>query len=406
MERLDALLAQADCRALLILANSGRDPFFQPFCDAENLSASFLVLPAGRSPRLGFYTPMERDEAAASGLELLDPQLLDVARWARQGVQQHEFLAHVLSRALHLCEVAPGKVALAGNYAIGKTQGACQMLASEGFGFVPGEGIVLQFRKRKTAAQLAVQRQAARGLERTYRRVAEILAGSDIASDGELWFAGERLTCGRLRLEIDRLLLEAGLDQPEGKIVALAEEAAVPHNHGTPSRVVRRGESLIVDIYPRSKLFVDCTRTFCVGEPDAELARAHATVLEAVAVARRHVTVGGQAWDVDAAVCAHFTDCGYPTYLTDPESLRGYVHGLGHGVGFDVHELPIFYRRASEAEGMLEAGDVFAMEPGLYDPEVGYGVRLEDVYALGEDGKLECLFDLPYDLDPRAWEVT
>jgi Xaa-Pro aminopeptidase len=80
----------------------------------------------------------------------------------------------------------------------------------------------------------------------------------------------------------------------------------------------------------------------------------------------------------------------------------GYVHNLGHGVGLDLHETPIF-KKVSGAEGVLREGDVFTLEPGLYHPEQGYGVRLEDLVRLDEDGRLENLTPLPYELDPRAY---
>ncbi len=92
---------------------------------------------------------------------------------------------------------------------------------------------------------------------------------------------------------------------------------------------------------------------------------------------------------------------GYATPLTRPDATTGYVHGLGHGVGFELHEYPSF-RETSGPEGVLESGDLFTLEPGLYDPEAGWGVRLEDLCCL-TDGGLVNLTPLPYELDPRAW---
>ena len=87
--------------------------------------------------------------------------------------------------------------------------------------------------------------------------------------------------------------------------------------------------------------------------------------------------------------------------MSHPGTTRGYVHGLGHGVGFELHEYPSFRRHAGP-EGVLAAGDVITLEPGLYEPEQGFGVRLEDLVALVADGS-ENLTPLPYELDPRAW---
>jgi len=90
-------------------------------------------------------------------------------------------------------------------------------------------------------------------------------------------------------------------------------------------------------------------------------------------------------------VPAHLRDSHYQAAAT-----------IGHGVGYELHELPSFKRQAA-AEGMLEEGDVLTLEPGLYDPSPGgYGVRLEDLVHLGAAGP-EILTRLPYDLDPTRW---
>jgi Xaa-Pro aminopeptidase len=158
---------------------------------------------------------------------------------------------------------------------------------------------------------------------------------------------------------------------------------------------------LIVDLFPRRRVFADCTRTFCVGEPPAALAAAHRAVLEALAIARRSSRPGVRGFDLQRKVCRHFERLGYPTLLSAPGTTTGYVHGLGHGVGFEVHELPHF-RDEPGADGTLARGDLFTLEPGLYDPAAGWAVRLEDLCLLGRRG-VESLTPLPYVLDPRAW---
>lgn len=197
------------------------------------------------------------------------------------------------------------------------------------------------------------------------------------------------------------VLTARGLEQPRGNIMAPGDEGGVPHSAGTPERAVRLGEPLVVDIFPRGILFADCTRTFCVGEPSEPLAAAYAVVREALERAYAAARPGVRGWDLQEAVCQLFQERGYPTPISHPGTLTGYVHGLGHGVGFQLHEQPVF-RKETGAEGVIAEGDVFTLEPGLYDPGAGYGVRLEDLVWLGPDG-LENLTPLPYDLDPRAW---
>jgi Xaa-Pro aminopeptidase len=243
-----------------------------------------------------------------------------------------------------------------------------------------------------------------------FHRVAALLVAAEVATGkaaagAELWLGGERLRVGRIKTEIASVLAEHRLAQPEGGIVAPAEESAIPHSTGSDGRVLRTAQSLVVDLYPKGGLFADCCRTFCVGEPPAELATAHATVSQALSLSHRLCHPGVRGWTLQEAVCEHMAKAGYPSQISDPEATRGYVHGLGHGVGYEVHELPFFTANASPREGMLEAGDVFTLEPGLYDPQAGYGVRLEDLCTFTGETTLN-LTPLPYSLDPRAWSST
>ncbi len=412
MRELDRLLEELSCKALLVVGRSSRDPFIAPFTGPAKLGPAFVVAPRDASPRLGFWTPMERDEAAASGLELLTPGDLDIVRWMRDAGSAPEILAHVLSRALHLCELAPGRpaeggpaegrLALAGRWDAGEIHGACEILAAEGWSFAAGEPVVQLLRKEKSSATVDEIRRVAVGAMEAFRKVADLLAAAT-ALDGELWLGGELLRVRRLKREIAAVLARHELEQPEGGICAPGSEGAVPHSGGTPDRVLRPHESLVLDLYPRGHLFVDCTRTFCVGEPPPALAAAHARVREALELAAGHATPGRRGWSLQRQVCAHFGAAGYPTEMSDPESVRGYVHGLGHGVGFEVHEYPFFSREAQGREGRLETGDVITLEPGLYEPGEGWAVRLEDLYRLAPDG-LENLMPLPYEMDPTAWD--
>jgi Xaa-Pro aminopeptidase len=403
LEALSAGLEEMGCEALLVLAASAEDTDLAPFLlKAAHLGECFLILPRGGEPRLGFLTLMEREEAAGTGLALLTPDDLDISRLSSEMPEAGPFLARVWGKALELCGVAPGRVALAGHGPAGVIQGACGLLAARGWVWVPGNSLVFASRKRKEATELAGIREAAEGTCEAMRAVAALLAASSHDGPGtELHLSGEPLTVARVRAEVARVFFERGLEQPRGSILAPAEEGAVPHNSGSPERVLRAGESFVVDLYPRGRLFADCTRTFCVGEPPEALARGHALVRSAVEEVHRRSVPGARGWDLQELVCGMFGEAGFPTPISAPGTTRGYVHNLGHGVGFDLHEFPTF-KKASGGEGVLREGDVFTIEPGLYEPEQGWGVRLEDLVYLGPDG-LESLTPLPYDLDPRAY---
>lgn len=403
--RAERELSEAGCSALLVLAGSARDPDLAAFTGPVHLGRSLVVLPRGGTPSLGFFDPMEREEAAATGLAILTPEQLDIPRRAREGLEPEHLLAAVASRALELAGVAPGRIAVAGSGPAGTVHAALAALAAAGWTPVPGNGIARLLRKTKSAAQLAGIRRTAAGACRAMRDVAARLAAASAdrsGGDGELRLGGEPLTAGRLRSAIARSLAEDGLEQPAGNIVSAGRDAGVPHTAGPDERTLRGGEPVIVDLYPRGTLFADCTRTFCVGRPSEPLAAAHAAVREALAAARGEAGAGVRGWTLQESACRRLGERGWPTAISDPESTRGYVHNLGHGVGFELHEDPSFRRHAG-AEGVLREGDVFTLEPGLYDPEGGWGVRLEDLCHLGPDG-LEVLTPLPYELDPRAWD--
>ena len=93
----------------------------------------------------------------------------------------------------------------------------------------------------------------------------------------------------------------------------------------------------------------------------------------------------------------YFERKGHPTMRTQPGGHTGYVHSVGHGLGLDIHEEPRLSVAAGNAT-VLQAGHVVSVEPGLYYPERGFGVRIEDSVALAEDGAVVNLSQFPYDL--------
>jgi Xaa-Pro aminopeptidase len=205
-------------------------------------------------------------------------------------------------------------------------------------------------------------------------------------------------TCEDLRGEALRVFSEQGMMAPDIVIVSHGAQSAVGHEPGFGP--IAPGEPVVVDLFPRdpeSGCYSDMTRTFCVGEPPEQLVEYQRLCLEALERAQKAIKPGVRGSEVHRIVCELFEEHGYPTQLskTPGEVLEeGFFHSLGHGVGLEVHEEPGLGRTGVE----LVAGDVLAVEPGLYKPGFG-GCRLEDLVLVTDDGS-EVLTDYPYDLAP------
>jgi Xaa-Pro aminopeptidase len=269
-------------------------------------------------------------------------------------------------------------------------------LRAKGVNVTPDRELFSQRRRVKNETELEGIRKAQRGTEAGMAAARELLRAAD-ASDGKVTLDGELLTSERIKARITEVFTEHGLVS-DAMIVAHGGQAAAGHDMG--SGPIAPGESVVIDLFPRdleSGCYADMTRTFVVGEIPEELAEYHRLVHEALMKSIEAVRAGAQGREVYGLVCDVFHEAGYPTQLSKKEGevlSSGFFHGLGHGVGLEVHEPPWLSRDPSQ----LVAGDVITLEPGLY--RAGYGgVRLEDLVLITEDGA-ENLTDFPYDLTP------
>ena len=250
-------------------------------------------------------------------------------------------------------------------------------------------------RRVKDEHALAGIRIAQRATEAAFARVVELL-GAASPGPGGLVLDGETLTCERVTAAIEDVLRAHGCEG-EPPLVAAGPTGANVHEHGAGP--IRPHESLIVDIFPRhtaSRFFADMTRTFCFGEAPDQLRHMHATVYEALRVSTERIAAGVNGKIVWEAACDVIEAGGFRTTrgLADGESLdEDFFHGLGHGVGVEVHEAP----NMGLAGDDLVAGDVVTIEPGVYRKGFG-GIRLEDL-AVVREGGCEVLTDFPYDLE-------
>jgi Xaa-Pro aminopeptidase len=252
-------------------------------------------------------------------------------------------------------------------------------------------------RRAKTEAQLAGMRRAQRAAEAAMDACRELLRRAEIRGD-ELLLDGEQLTVERVKADMNVAFARHDSTADE-YIVAPGAQGAVGHEMG--SGPIRPGAPLVVDIFPRdnaSAVYTDMTRTFVVGDVPDDVREWHRLVKEGLDAAVAEIRVGVEAHAVFDLTCEIFEAAGEPTQRTKQPGkplADGFFHGLGHGVGLEVHEAPSLGRLADKT---LVAGDVVTVEPGLYRSGYG-GVRLEDIVLVTEDGA-EVITDYPYDLEP------
>jgi Xaa-Pro aminopeptidase len=251
-------------------------------------------------------------------------------------------------------------------------------------------------RRVKNEFELAGIRRAQRGCEAALAAACDLLRRAE-SSNGSLAVDGQPLTCERLKLVVENVFGEHGLAADEF-VVSHGPQTAIGHEMG--SGPIAPGEPIVFDLFPRDResgCYTDMTRTFVVGQPDEELARYRELCREALDRALGAIRPGVAGSELHRLVCDFFHEHGFPTQLSKQpgEVLNdGFYHGLGHGVGLEVHEKPALGRGSDE----LVAGDVVAVEPGLY--RQGFGAcRLEDLVLVTENGA-ENLTDYPYDLEP------
>ncbi len=252
-------------------------------------------------------------------------------------------------------------------------------------------------RRVKTEPQLAGIKRAQRAAEAGMDAARDLLRRAQQNGDA-LELDGETLTVERIKAAMSEAFVRHGTTSDEF-IVAPAAQGAVGHDMG--SGPVRAGVPIVIDVWPRdneSFCYADMTRTFVVGGVPDDVREWHRLCKEALDRALAEIKDGVDGRAIFDGTCEIFEAAGERTQRTKEPGKpldEGFFHGLGHGVGLEVHEPPGM-GRASEKE--LRAGDVVTIEPGCYRQGYG-GVRLEDL-VLVTPGGAENLTQYPYDLEP------
>ena len=230
-----------------------------------------------------------------------------------------------------------------------------------------GEGVDLV-----PAGDLVEQLRAVKEPEEIERMV----AASELA-DGVFRWTIERGLAGRTEREVARAcearIRELGAEPSFPPIIAAGENGALPHAE-PGEREIGTGELVVFDMGAELDGYCsDGTRTFATGDPGEEAREVYDLVLAAQLASLAAIRVGASGKEVDAVAREMISEAGHGDH---------FGHGLGHGVGLEVHESP---RLATTSEDELHEGNAVTVEPGIYLPG-RFGVRIEDLVVLTGDG--------------------
>ena len=229
-----------------------------------------------------------------------------------------------------------------------------------GLALEPLDGVPEKMRRTKDSGEVALIREACRiSCEALHAILPEIHVG---------------MTEKEVQLLLDYRMLALGADGLAFSTIAAAgEHGSLPHA-GPGDRVIREGEMLTLDFGARKAGYdADMTRTVAFGEPGQDMLRIYETVLRAQQECEEMLRPGVSCLEVDAHARKIIDDAGY---------AGRFGHGLGHGVGIDIHEEP---RLSFTSEAILEPGNIVTVEPGIYVPGLG-GVRIENTCVITETG--------------------
>lgn len=401
---LEELMTERGLDAVVVMGPAAGNPNLYYVVNGAGLSHAIFVQVRGREPHL-VHNPMERDQARATGIETSSFADNDLPRFTEEAAgnevkAQTAFLEHIFRK-----QAIRGRVGIYGVGEMSRLYPVIRHLSGlpgvELFEDPNPRSIFDEARLTKEAAEVDRMRGVGRACFAAYDAIKQTIRAGRL-KDGRLHGRdGAPVTIGQLRSLVRTTFAAHGVMEEDASIIAQGIEGTAPHNHGTDTDVLREGASIIVDIYPREAgggWFFDITRTFCVGAAPARLREVYAQVKEVLLLALAELKVGERGYGYQERTCLRYEKMGYATIRQDPRTESGYVHGLGHGVGLNIHEGPRLGGTDTNPDVILP-GMVFTVEPGLYLPAEEIAVRLEDMVWVRPDGTMENLSPYPYDME-------
>ncbi|MEX1020382.1 MAG: Xaa-Pro peptidase family protein [Litorilinea sp.] len=407
---LDRLMAAREIDAFLVMGDSGGNPIMHYLTGGVHLENA-IVLKRRGGPLTLIHGAMERDSAARTGLALVnrDSQYNQYQLVKKHAGDRLAAAVDYLTQVINDHDL-DGRIGVYGQL----DAGAAYTLFRQLEGALPtvnlvgeyGDSLFSQARETKDDQEIAELVEAGRRTSLVVGEVQEFIQSHTVRDETVYKDNGDPLTIGDVKAFMRSRFMVHDLREDHDTIFSQGRDAGVPHNSGNLEEPLQLGKSIIFDIFPTvpSGYFHDMTRTWSLGYATDEVQLAYEQTLEIFHKAMGALQLGTPCRDYQVMTCEFYEALGHPTPRSHPGTQEGYVHSLGHGIGLDIHEEP----RLSHGSGgdvPLQPGHVFSVEPGLYYPDKGYGVRVEDSVAFNEAGELILLTRYPHDLIvpmPRA----
>jgi Xaa-Pro aminopeptidase len=391
---LDALMKAARLDAILVLGNAEHNPPMYYFTGGGHVSNAALLKQHGQAPVL-YCNAMERAEAAKSGLRVIPLRIGATEVLIKQ--PKDIFVEQGFTS---------GRLGLYGKLDIGDILVMTAAIRAtfpeiELVGEPSEDSIFMRAMETKDQDEVSRIRKMGKITTEVVGMVASYLTHCEVGEDEVLLKEdGSPLRVVDVKNKISLWLAERGAAEVEGTIFAIGRDAGVPHSVGTPDDRMRLGQTIVFDIFPAEVgggYFYDFTRTWSLGYATPEAQKLYGEVQSIYEKVINNLDLNAGFKEYQKLVCDEFHQNGHKTPMhTEGVLENGYVHSLGHGLGLNVHERP-WSRHTVSDDNILRPGVVFTIEPGLYYPEKGLGVRIEDSYWVRPDGKIELLAEYPYD---------
>ncbi|MCU0513433.1 MAG: M24 family metallopeptidase [Anaerolineae bacterium] len=400
---LDRLMSARRLDALVIVGGEDYSPLRDYLTQGVHIGRELILKKHGAAPLL-IVGGMELDEARKSGLAVrtyADLGYLDLLQSAGGDVLKAGVA--FWGRALAEIGITSGRVGVYGRGDVNYFIVFIDLLreAYPAVQFVGEAGLTLfdEAMLTKDEDEIARLKSVAERTVSVIEATWNYIAGHRLAADETVVQPdGTPLTVGDVKRFVIRELLERGLEDTD-MIFAQGRDAGYPHSRGAAGDVLRAGRSIVFDLFPREMgggYYHDMTRTWCIGYAPPAVQAAYDDVLTAFEMAVEAFGAGKKTHLVQEAVLNYFEARGHQTARSHPGTLEGYVHSLGHGVGLNIHERPgITHLRQEDS---FQPGNCITLEPGLYYPEQGFGVRVEDLFVVTAAGELVSLTPFRKDL--------